>query len=229
MPSPRRHPRTAPPQKTVIASQCAHWRGNPSSPRTAFLAPRRGGVLPRPPAPHLLLPPVGRHPCVPPPVHAPHPRALRRGRCPHRPARHPPHLLLCLRRGRRPRRPARRDFLLSVGRGDHTPPPVHAPHLPKKTVIASQCAHWRGNPSSPRTAFLAPRRGGVLPRPPAPHLLLSPVGRHPCVPPPVHAPHPRKKTVIARSAATWQSVIPPAPHSPYTRKKGCPQAALPFP
>ena len=221
---------------------------------------------------------------MPPPVHAPHPRTLRRGRCPHRPARHPPHLLLCLRRGRRPRRPARRYFLLSVGRGDHTPPPDHAPHLPKKTVIASQCAHWRGNPSSPRTAFLAPRRGGVLPRPPAPHLLLPPVGRHPCVPPPVHAPHPRtlrrgrcphrparhpphlllclrrgrrprrparryfllsvgrgdhtpppdhaphprKKTVIARSAATWQSVIPPPPHSPYTRKKGCPQAALPF-
>ena len=49
-----------------------------------------------PPAPHLLLPLVGRHPCVPPPTYAvpstaghigPALQAFRRGRCPHRPAR----------------------------------------------------------------------------------------------------------------------------------------------
>ena len=52
-----------------------------------------------PPAPHLLLPLVGRHPCVPPPTYAapstaghigPALQAFRRGRCPHRPARTAP-------------------------------------------------------------------------------------------------------------------------------------------
>ena len=149
-------------------------------PRTA---PHKGNGLPRRCAPRndnfmdmhcTFISSVGRHPCVPPPDHAPHPqrRGTRHiavfvggGDCPpscqpipvHCRGRQSGHFLeigslppppAALRRF--PRRSActAPPCPASVGRGDYTPPPP--PTAPSKTrVIANQCAHWCGNPYSP--------------------------------------------------------------------------------
>ena len=64
-------------------------------------------------------------------------------------------LLVALRRGRRPRRPAR-TAPLSRRRGDPCGRPSHSPN----PVIASQCAHWCGNPYPPRISCIFLRRAG---------------------------------------------------------------------
>ena len=166
-----------------------------------------------PPAPPLLLPLVGRPPCVPPPTYAvpstaghigPALQAFRRGRCPHRPARTaPPKNVIANRRARRC--------------GNPYPP---APHF-------LSC----GENGFPRR--FAPRNDDFMDMH---RTFISSVGRHPCVPPPIYAapstaghigpalqafrrgrcPHRPARTVPPKNChcepvrtLVWQSVIPP--------------------
>ena len=92
MPTPRRSPRTAPPNPVIARSE-ATWQSVLLLHRTSNLCVGAGFYPARSAAPSQLFP-VGRHPRVPPPMIAvpttaghigPALQDFRRGRCPHRP------------------------------------------------------------------------------------------------------------------------------------------------
>ena len=85
---------------------------------------------------------------------------IRRGRCPHRPARHPPHFLLRSVGGGVPDAPSALHAMSRTRRaGCPHPAARYAPYRPSKTVIARSAATWQSVPPSAknRPAGLAGR------------------------------------------------------------------------
>ena len=129
-----------------------------------------------------------------------------------------PHSLQCFRRGRPPDAPSAASSKSCVGRGALTPPPsmhrtIKPCHCEERSDVAIR---------TPFAPHLQPmRRGGVLPRLPAPHLQPCP-----CRAAPMCAAADNRR--IPNGGAHWPrpTVVLPTPHPvSRTRRAGCPHPA----